>query len=98
MKRAARRRGRAGGLSSSQRLGWVLVAVFLVVAPAFDYAWAEPRRTDGPGARCQLHANPVLTGQPLSPAPAFELQALVVVEPLVRPSLVPPSIFIPPRA
>jgi hypothetical protein len=76
---------------------WALVAVFLVVAPAFDYAWAEPWRTDDPDVRCQLHAN-LLTGQPLSPAPAFGLQVLVVVEPLVRPSLVPPSIFIPPRA
>lgn len=76
---------------------WALVAVFLVVAPAFDYGWAEPRLTDGPGARCPLHANPALTAQPLSPAPAFGLRALVVVEPLVRPSLVPPSIFIPPR-
>jgi len=85
MNRAARRRGRAGGLSSSQQLVWALVAVFLVVAPAFE------------GARCPLHANPALTAQPLSPAPAFGLRALVVVEPLVRPSLVPPSIFIPPR-
>lgn len=97
MKRAARRRGPAGGLSSSQRLAWALVAMLLVVAPAFDYGWAEPRLTDGPGTRCPLHANPVLTAQPLSPTPAFGLQALVVVEPLVRLSLVSPSIFIPPR-
>ena len=72
--------------------------MLLVVAPAFDYAWAEPRLADGSGARCQLHANPGLTAQPPSPIPAFGVQALVVVEPLVRLSLVAPSVFIPPRA
>lgn len=98
MNRAARRRGPAERLSSSQRLVWALVAMLLVVAPAFDYAWAAPRLTDGPGARCPFHANPGWTAQPPSPIPAFLVQTLVVVEPLARLLLVAPSVFIPPRA
>ena len=92
-----RRSRRPGGLPLGRRVLWALVALALVVAPAFDFASARARPADGSGARCPLHANPGLTAEPVSATPAFVVQALGLVEPLARLALVPSSIFIPPR-
>ena len=52
------------GVSLAQRVLWALVAVVLVVAPAFDVTTSAHFRPGyGSGARCPLHANPGLTAE-----------------------------------
>lgn len=80
-----------------RRVGWVLAILLLVVAPVLDLAWNEPTLDEGRGMRCQLHANPVMALEPLSPLVALPAELLLPFEPLDRLPLVSPLIFIPPR-
>jgi hypothetical protein len=80
------------------RVVWALALTLLVVAPVLDLAWNEPALDEGQGMRCQLHANPVVALEPLSPLVALAAELLLPFEPLDRFPLVSPLIFIPPRA
>lgn len=74
------------------------VALFLVVVvPALDLAWNEPLLDESQDARCQLHANPAMAFQPVSPVLPCAAEFLLDVEPLGRLPLFDPYIFVPPR-
>lgn len=85
------------GPRAVQRLLWLLAAALLVVAPALDLAWNEPAADESQGARCQLHANPVVALQPVAPVVVLASGPLLPFEPLGRVPLVGSSIFVPPR-
>jgi hypothetical protein len=80
------------------RVVWALAILLLVVAPVLDLAWNEPALDEGQGMRCQLHANPVMALEPLSPLVALAAELFLSFEPLDRFPLIGHSIFIPPRA
>jgi hypothetical protein len=73
------------------------LALVILVMPALDLAWNEPRLAERQGAPCPLHANPVMVVCPaaLDVGQAFE-PGEVLGEPL-RPQLYDASIFIPPK-
>jgi len=78
------------------RAGLALLAVVILVMPALDLAWNEPKLAER-GTPCPLHANPVLVvcGAALDVGQAFGPGA-VAGEPL-RPQPYDASIFIPPK-
>ncbi len=77
---------------------WVALIVLLLAVPALDLGWNEPTLDETQGARCQLHANPVMGCQPASPVVTLIADPLVPLEPPDRPPLLGRPIFIPPRA
>lgn len=85
----------AGGLAV--RAGLTVLALVLLVMPALDLGWNEPKLAERQEARCPLHANPVVVvcSATLDVAQAFEPGA--VLGQLLRPQLLDASIFIPPK-
>jgi hypothetical protein len=74
----------------------LLLALVLLVMPALDLAWNEPKAAEQQGTRCPLHANPIVVVCPLALDAAQESRPGDVVETLLRPQLYDTSIFIPP--
>jgi hypothetical protein len=83
-------------VSGTRRALWALALLLLIVAPALDFAWVEP--TLGQGVLCQLHANPAVALEVVSPVVVAAAELLPPGEPLGRIPLVGSPIFIPPRA
>ena len=77
---------------------WVALIVLLLVVPALDLAWNEPALDETQSTRCQLHANPVMGGQPASPVVTLIADLLLPLESPDRLPLLGCSIFVPPRA
>lgn len=79
------------------RAALTLLALVILVMPALDLAWHEPKLAESQGVRCPLHANPVVMVCPaaLDVDQAFE-PGEVFGEPL-RPQPLDASIFIPPK-
>jgi len=89
---------RVPGISLTvRRFVWALAALLLLVTPALDLAWNEPAADEGQGARCQLHANPVVTFQPVAPVIALAAELPLPFELPDPVPLLGPSIFVPPR-
>ena len=85
----------------SRTAPWAVLAFVILlmgVVPVLDLAWNDSTLDEGHGARCQLHANPVVP---------LELASLIVThcsefsplsDPLAHVPLRDASIFVPPRA
>jgi hypothetical protein len=72
--------------------------VLLIVTPFIDVAWYEPALDESQGARCHLHANPVVPSESPSRVVRSPAELLAPLELLTRAALLGPSIFVPPRA
>jgi len=75
-----------------------ILALLLVVVPVVDLAWKHASPDDAQGARCQLHANPVVPLVPDSPFVPGSPELLRASSPPAPSSLLASSIFVPPRA
>lgn len=88
----------AGNFRALPRAVLAVVALLLVVVPVLDLAWNHASPDEAQGARCQLHANPVVTFMPGSALVQGSPELLLTSSPLPWFSLLAPPIFVPPRA
>src|SRR3989304_10075845 len=73
-----------------------LVILLLVMVPSLDLAWNDSTLDESQGAYCQLHANPGVSLQPVSPVMVLSAERFLPFQPLDRFPLIGSCIFIPP--
>jgi hypothetical protein len=88
---------RRGTPGPTVRAALALLALVILVMPALDLAWNEPKAAERQGTRCPLHANPVVVGCPLAVDVGRDSEPGDVAGAPLRPQLYDASIFIPPK-
>jgi len=79
------------------RAALALLALVVLVIPALDLAWNEPKAAERQGIRCPLHANPAVVVSPLAADTSHDSEPGEVTGTPLRPQLYDTSIFIPPK-
>jgi hypothetical protein len=88
---------RHGTRHAAVRAALTLLALLILVMPALDLAWNEPKVAERQATRCPLHANPVVIVSPPAVAAGQESEPGDVVRAPLRPHLYDASIFVPPK-
>lgn len=88
---------RHGARGPAVRAALTLLALVILVMPALDLAWNEPKVTERQATRCPLHANPVVIVSPPAVDAGQESEPDDVAKAPLRPQLCDASIFIPPK-
>lgn len=88
---------RHGAPGPTVRAALTLLALVVLVMPALDLAWNEPKAAERQGTRCPLHANPVVVVCPLVVDASQESKSGDVPDAPLRPQLYDASIFVPPK-
>ena len=88
---------RPAGRCLAGRLSLVALALIILVMPALDLGWNEPKLAGHPGVPCPLHANPVVDLCPAATDVGLTSESPEIVDPPLRLQLFDASIFTPPK-
>jgi hypothetical protein len=86
-----------GARRPGARFALALLALTVLVLPALDLGWNEPRLAERQGTPCPFHANPVVDFCPTAIDVGLTSEPGEIVGPPLRPQLYDASIFIPPK-
>ena len=79
------------------RVSFAVLALVVLVMPALDLGWNEPKVAGHPGMPCPLHANPIVDICPATIDVGQTSEPREIVGSPLRPQLYDASIFIPPK-
>ena len=74
-----------------------VLALVVLVIPALDLGWNEPKLAGHPGMPCPLHANPAVGVCPAAFNVSPTSESGDVIDPPLRLPLLDASIFVPPK-